>query len=57
MPSRKKFPVKLVGDVNWVGAPNGEIGGEVTQALWRSDNEIYLQCKSTGYEYGVSLAE
>jgi hypothetical protein len=55
MASKRTFPMKLVGDVNWVGAPAGQIGGQVKRAIWRSANNIVLHCKSSGYEYNADL--
>lgn len=50
------FPLKFIGEVSWVGAPDGEIGGEVKQALLRSERDLVLQCKSSSYEYDVRLS-
>ena len=51
-----KLPAKLVGEVNWVGGADPEIGGRVSEGIWRSKILIALDCASFGYEYDVQLS-
>ena len=57
MGTRKRFPVKLLGKISWIGGPDDDVIVDVPiqRAWFRSKSEIVIDCRCDINRYAVSL--